>query len=150
MTGMTWPFENDTNFFVKKIAKADLKSHKMKTVLLSIIIILSTFLMAVVFIVFLNDALDRANSSAYHAMYQAVSPETIAILETEPQFDKVGFYKYFGSSTTESGRANYAYMDKMVMDATGCHILGGTFPQKENEVLPIRSVPLYALFLPDE
>lgn len=132
---MTWPFENDTNFFVKKIAKADLKSHKMKTVLLSIIIILSTFLMAVVFIVFLNDALDRANSSAYHAMYQAVSPETIAILETEPQFDKVGFYKYFGSSTTESGRANYAYMDKMVMDATGCHILGGTFPQKENEVL---------------
>ena len=47
---MTWPFENDTNFFVKKIAKADLKSHKMKTVLLSIIIILSTFLMAVVFL----------------------------------------------------------------------------------------------------
>lgn len=63
----------------------------MKTVLLSIIIILSTFLMAVVFIVFLNDALDRANSSAYHAMYQAASPEIIAILETEPQFDKVGF-----------------------------------------------------------
>ena len=85
---MTWPFENDTNFFVKKIAKADLKSHKMKTVLLSIIIILSTFLMAVVFIVFLNDALDRANSSAYHAMYQAASPETIAILETEPQFEQ--------------------------------------------------------------
>ena len=30
---MTWPFENDTSTIIKKLAKADLKEHKLKTLI---------------------------------------------------------------------------------------------------------------------
>lgn len=33
---MTLPFENDTRIIVKKLAKADLKEHKLKTLITAI------------------------------------------------------------------------------------------------------------------
>ena len=46
---MTLPFENDTRIIVKKLAKADLKEHKLKTLITAIIIVIATCLMATVF-----------------------------------------------------------------------------------------------------
>ena len=46
---MTWPFENDTSTIIKKLAKADLKEHKLKTLITAIIIVIATCLMATVF-----------------------------------------------------------------------------------------------------
>ena len=46
---MTLPFENDTSKVIHGLAKADLKTHKLKTLLTAIIIVLATGLMATVF-----------------------------------------------------------------------------------------------------
>lgn len=54
---MTLPFENDTRIIVKKLAKADLKEHKLKTLITAIIIVIATCLMATVFSILVNDAL---------------------------------------------------------------------------------------------
>ena len=43
---MTWPFENDTSTIIKKLAKADLKEHRLKTLITAIIIVIATCLMA--------------------------------------------------------------------------------------------------------
>ena len=42
---MIWPFENDTSTIIKKLAKADLKEHKLKTLITAIIIVIATCLM---------------------------------------------------------------------------------------------------------
>lgn len=133
---MTWPFENDTSQIMKKLAVADLKNHRMKTMLSGIIIFLATCLMASVFIFFFNDAFDRANASTYHAMYQAINTDIQSRLESNEQLKSIGIYKYFGDSFLESGgRTTCVYMDNTVLDVTGCTILSGTMPENENEVM---------------
>lgn len=46
---MTLPFENDTRRIIHGLAKADLKTHKLKTFLTATIIVLATCLMATIF-----------------------------------------------------------------------------------------------------
>lgn len=62
---MTLPFENDTRRIIHGLAKADLKTHKLKTFLTATIIVLATCLMATIFSVLVNDALDQANQAPY-------------------------------------------------------------------------------------
>ena len=57
---MTWPFENDTSTIIKKLAKADLKEHRLKTLITAIIIVIATCLMATVFSILVNDALKQS------------------------------------------------------------------------------------------
>ena len=66
---MTWPFENDTSTIIKKLAKADLKEHKLKTLITAIIIVIATCLMATVFSILVNDALKQSTQAPYHACY---------------------------------------------------------------------------------
>ena len=73
---MTWPFENDTSTIIKKLAKADLKEHKLKTLITAIIIVIATCLMATVFSILVNDALKQSTQAPYHAMFRAVSEDT--------------------------------------------------------------------------
>lgn len=121
---------------IRRLALADLKNHKMKTALTSIIIFLATFIMAFVFTFFLNDALNRANSSPYHVMYQAANQEVESNLKSNKDFEKVGLYKYFGGSTLNSGGLTVcAYMDNNVLEFTGSKILSGKVPSNKNEVL---------------
>ena len=61
-------FGNNNKGVLKKLAKADLKVHKLKTFLSGTIILIATCLMAVVFTVLINDAFSQANSTPYHAM----------------------------------------------------------------------------------
>ena len=41
---MRWPFENDTNNIVKKLAKKNMKSEKRRNIMGVISVVLSTFL----------------------------------------------------------------------------------------------------------
>ncbi len=75
---MTWPFENDTSTIIKKLAKADLKEHRLKTLITAIIIVIATCLMATVFSILVNDALKQSTQAPYHAMFRAVSEDTIS------------------------------------------------------------------------
>lgn len=83
-------FGNNNKDVIKKLAKADLKAHKLKTFLSGTIILIATCLMAVVFMVLINDAFSLANETPYHAMYRAVPPELKETLLNDSDFQGVG------------------------------------------------------------
>lgn len=127
-------FGNNNKGVLKKLAKADLKVHKLKTFLSGTIILIATCLMAVVFTVLINDAFSQANSTPYHAMYRAVNAETKDILLNDSDFDAVGIYKNFGGTANKDGRTDIVYMDAVVMDFFGFQLLSGNYPVESNEV----------------
>lgn len=132
---MTLPFENDTSKIIHGLAKADLKTHKLKTRLTAIIIVLATCLMATIFSVLVNDALNQANQAPYHAMYRAVNEDTKTIFQLDKDFEAVGIYKSFGNQVDCDGRTDLTYMDEQAMAFMGFQLSDGAIPENENEVL---------------
>lgn len=132
---MTLPFENDTRRIIYGLAKADLKTHKLKTFLTATIIVLATCLMATIFSVLVNDALDQANQAPYHAMYRAVNEDTKTTLQSDKDFEAVGIYKSFGNQVDRDGRTDLAYMDEQALAFMGFRLVDGVIPDSENEVL---------------
>lgn len=129
-------FKSRNKRIIRRLALADLKNHKMKTILTGIIIFIASFIMVFVFTFFLNDALDRANNSPYHAMYQAANPEVQNNIKNNKDFEKVGFYKEFGESSLNNGGVTVcAYMDSNALQFTGSNIIRGEIPHNENEIL---------------
>lgn len=127
-------FGNNNNKVLNKLAKADLNTHKLKTFLSGIIILIATCLMAVVFTILFNDALTQANATPYHAMFRAVNEETKTTLLNDANFDTVGIYKNFGGTVDKEGRTSIVYMDPAAMEVLGYTLSSGTYPVKENEV----------------
>lgn len=127
-------FGNNNKDTLKKLARADLKAHKLKTFLSGTIIMIATCLMAVVFMVLVNDALSRANSTPYHAMYQAVDAKTKDMLLSDDDFKAVGIYKSFGGTADEVGITNIAYMNGTSMELLNFRLLSGSYPTKLDEV----------------
>lgn len=132
---MTWPFENDTSTIIKKLAKTDLKEHKLKTLITAIIIVIATCLMATVFSILVNDALKQSTQAPYHAMFRAVSEDTKNKLQTDNDFETVGVYKTFGNIVNSDGRTDLAYMDDSAMSFLGFELMDGNLPQSNTEVL---------------
>ena len=132
---MTWPFENDMTATIKKLAKSDLKAHKLKTFLTAIIIVISTCLMATVFSVIINDALTRTSQAPYHAMYRSANENVKSKLQSDNDFEAVGVYKLFGNIVDSDGRIDLAYMDEQAMSFMGFQFIDGEFPENRTDVL---------------
>lgn len=128
-------FGNTNRKVLNKLAKADLKAHKLKTLLSGVIIFIATCLMSVVFTVLINDALTQANTTPYHAMYRAVNAKVKDILLNDNDFETVGIYKDFGGTADHEGRTNIAYMDPAAMDFLGYSLISGNYPVKDNEIV---------------
>lgn len=132
---MTLPFENDTSKVIHGLAKAELKTHKLKTFLTATIIVLATCLMATIFSVLVNDALSQANQAPYHAMYRSVNEDAKTIFQSDKDFEAVGIYKSFGNQVDRDGCINLAYMDEQALTFMGFQLVNGVIPENENEVL---------------
>lgn len=128
-------FGNNNRKILKRLAKADLKAHKLKTSLTAIIILIATSLMAVVLSVLNNDALSQANDAPYHAVYRAVSAQTRDVILNDRDFETVGIYKGLGSTVLDDEYMNLAYMDRSTMSFMGFHLVKGDFPVDENCVM---------------
>lgn len=126
-------FGNNNKGALKKLAAADLKAHKLKTFLSGTIILIATCLMAVVFTVLVNDALSQANSTTYHALFQAVDPETKEKLLNDSAFEAAGIYKSFGGTADTDGLTTIAYMNSSSMRFLGFRLSDGSYPVKLNE-----------------
>ena len=129
---MTWHFENDTSTIIKKLAKADLKEHKLKTLITAIIIVIATCLMATVFSILGNDTLKQSTQAPYHAMFRAASEDTKNKLQTDNDFEAVGVYKTFGNIVNSDGRTDLAYMDDPAMSFLGFELMDGNLPQSNS------------------
>lgn len=126
-------FGNNNRNALKKLAKADLKAHKLKTALSGTVILIATILMSVVFAVLTNDALSRANSTPYHVMYQAADGETKDRLLADSDFEAVGLYKKFGGTADGGGVTTIAYMNSVSMELLGFRLLSGSLPVRAGE-----------------
>lgn len=116
---MTLPFENDTSKVAKDLAKADLKTHKLKTLLTAIVIVLATCLIVTIFSILVNDAFEQATQAPYHAMYLAVNDDIKKTFQSDKDFEAVGIYKSFGSQVNRDGCTDLAYMDEQTMGFMG-------------------------------
>ena len=132
---MTWPFENDTGAITKKLAKADLETHKLKTLLTAIIIVIATCLMSTIFSILVNDTLTQSTQAPYHAMFRAVNEDTKNKLQTDHDFEAVGVYKTFGNIVESDGRTDLAYMDEQAMSFLGFQLVAGKLPESITDVL---------------
>ncbi|MDD2971946.1 MAG: ABC transporter permease [Lachnospiraceae bacterium] len=128
-------FGNNNKGVLKKLAKADLKAHKLKTFLSGTIVLIATCLMAVVVMVLINSAFSLANETPYHVMYRAVNGETKDTLLNDSDFEAVGLYKNFGSTVDKDGITTLAYMDSVSMGFLGFGLLSGSIPVKPDEAI---------------
>lgn len=128
-------FGNNNKKVLNRLAKADLRTNKLKTILSGITIVIAICLMAVVLTVLINGALSQTALAPYHAMYLAVKEETKDRLLGDTDFETAGVYKNIGGTADADGSINVAYMDKSAMDLWGHTLTEGTYPTKENEVL---------------
>ena len=126
-------FGNNNNGALKRLAKADLKAHKLKTFLSGTVILIAVCLMAVVFMVLVNDALSQANSTPYHAMYQAVDAGTADALLNDGDFEAVGLHKNFGGAADSEGRTDLAYLSPVSMELLGFQLSSGSLPANIDE-----------------
>lgn len=126
-------FGNNNKGVLKKLAKADLKAHKLKTFLSGTIILSATCLMSVVFMVLINSAFSLANETPYHAMYRAVNAQTKDTLLNDSDFEAVGVYKNFGGEVGTEGITTLAYMDSVSIGFLEFELLSGNTPNKPDE-----------------
>lgn len=126
-------FGNNNKTTLNKLAKADLEAHKLKAFLTGITILIATSLMAVVFMVLLNDALSQTNNTPYHAMYRAVGAETRDKLLNDGDFEAAGIYKNIGGTADEAGITTIAYMDEASMELLRFELISGSYPEGLDE-----------------
>ena len=136
---MKWPFENDTNNIVKKLAKKNMKSEKRRNIMVIISVVLSTFLVCLSMDLttsLIKIQRDKAVDT-YEACYTNITEQNVTDLKNLPEFARVGEYYIFGEERDSNGyNASYVYCDKdMIYTARNqLNLVSGEIPLKKNEI----------------
>ena len=136
---MTWPFENDTDAIVKKLAKRSLASEKRRNLMVVIAVALAAFLISFAAILSVSVAQIQRNQVAdtYEAVFTGVEASDVAALKDLPELARVGEYYLLGQEHSEQGyNASYVYCDSdMIYIARGqMELVKGELPVQANEV----------------
>lgn len=137
---MTWPFENDTNAIVKKLAAAQLKKEHLKKVFTMTAISLAAFLMSSVLllisgIIAVNQNGGNNMMGSYHALISGVEEDQYQKLSDDRRVDISGFTTLIGSVKSGNDRLNISYSDNDALTLTGLSVSQGKMPEKNNEIL---------------
>lgn len=136
---MKWPFENDTNNIVKKLAKKNMKSEKRRNIMVIISVVLSTFLVCLSMDLttsLIKIQRDKAVDT-YEACYTNITEQNVTDLKNLPEFARVGEYYIFGEERDSNGyNASYVYCDKdMIYTARNqLNLVSGEIPLRKNEI----------------
>ena len=136
---MTWPFENDTDAIVKKLAKRSLASEKRRNLMVVIAVTLAAFLISFAAILSVSVAQIQRNQVAdtYEAVFTGVDASDMAALKDLPEFARVGEYYLLGQEHSEQGyNASYVYCDSdmMYIARSQMELVKGELPTQANEV----------------
>lgn len=137
---MTLPFENNTNYVIKKLASKSLKSEKRRNLMVMIAVVLAAFLICFTGIVSTSLTQMQRNQvvDTYEAVWLGVEENDIETLKGVPEFDRVGSYYMLGEELSEQGyHASYVYCDAEMMDIAKAQmeLLEGRVPERANEVV---------------
>lgn len=136
---MTWPFENDTDAIVKKLAKKSLTSEKRRNLLVLISVALAAFLICFAAVISVSVAQIQRNQVAdtYEAVFTGVDVSDIENLKGLPEFARVGEYYLLGEEHSGQGyNVSYVYGDSEMMYITRSkmELIKGRLPELANEV----------------
>lgn len=132
---MTWPFENDTNTIINKLAKRNLKTDKTRNVLIMVTIAFATCLIMATILYFFGG--QRASRNSAEGMYQAnisnLDDETAHTIQND---DRViaGLSYLMGMIDYGEYKVAVRSMDENLMQLAKYPALNGRLPETETEV----------------
>ena len=132
---MTWPFENNTNAIVKRLAKKSIKSDRKKNFLIMITIALATSLIMATALYFFNSQRSSLNdaSGRYQAIINDANDETINKITNDNRV-KSGVSYLFGMISYGDYKLTVRTMDESLMEMSKYPPLQGNLPTKDDEV----------------
>ncbi len=136
---MTWPFENDTDAIVKKLAKRSLASEKRRNLMVVVAVALAAFLVCLSSVLSVSIAQIQRNQVAdtYEAVFSGIDASGVAALKERPEFARVGEYYLLVQEHSRQGyNASYVYCDSdmMYIARSQMELVKGELPAQANEV----------------
>lgn len=136
---MTWPFENDTNDIVKKLAKKSLKSEKRRNLMVVTAVLLAAFLISFTGIVAasLLQMQRRQVVDTYEAVYNGIGEDDVKTLKGLTELARVGGYYMLGKEQAGQGyHASYVYCDEemIYIARSQMELVNGRLPEKFKEI----------------
>lgn len=137
---MTWPFENNTDAIIKKLAAAQLKEEHLKKVFTMIAISLAAFLMSSVLllisgIIAVNQNGGNNMTGSYHALISGVEEGQYRKMSEDVRVEFSGLTVSLGSIKSGNDRLAISYSNQDALTLNGLSVSEGKMPEKENEIL---------------
>ena len=136
---MTWPFENDTDAIVKKLAKKNLASEKRRNLMVVISVALAAFLICFAAVISVSVTQIQRNQVAdtYEAVFIGADASDVAALKKLPEFARVGEYYLLGEEHSGQGyNISYVYCDNemMYIARSQMELVEGRLPELADEI----------------
>lgn len=137
---MKWPFENDTQYSIKKLSYAQLKNNRLKKGLSIFAISLATFLISSVLlllsgIIVVNQNGGNSITGSYHALIPNITHSQFENLSKDIRVESCGLTSHIESLKFNKDRLNVSFSNKDSLALNGLSISEGKMPTKENEIL---------------
>lgn len=137
---MTWPFENDTDAIIKKLAAAQLRKEHLKKVFTMIAISLAAFLMSSVLllisgIIAVNQNGGNHMTGSYHALISGVEEGQYRKMSEDVRVEFSGLTVSLGSIKSGNDRLAISYSNQDALTLNGLSVSEGKMPEKENEIM---------------
>ena len=136
---MTWPFENDTDVIVKKLAKRSLAVERRRNLMVVTAVALAAFLVCFAAVISVSVARIQRNqvTDTYEAVFNGIDASGVAALKELPEFARVGEYYLLGQEHSKQGyNASYLYCDSdmMYIARSQMELVKGRLPELANEI----------------
>lgn len=133
---MKWPFENDTNNIVKKVSIRNIKSGKMKTVLILLTISLSISLITGIslYISSIDVANNRNLDTLQQVFFYDITKNQADNLKKDKRISEIKLTKYGNKSEVQNYIIWPMYIENSIGKIKSVDIFKGIYPKKENEV----------------
>lgn len=137
---MKWPFENDTQYSIKKLSYAQLKNNHLKKGLSIFAISLATFLISSVLlllsgIIVVNQNGGNSITGSYHTLIPNITHSQFENLSKDIRVESCGLTSHIESLKFNKDRLNVSFSNKDSLALNGLSISEGKMPTKENEIL---------------
>ncbi len=138
---MTWPFENNTNEVVKKLANRSMRADKRRSVFVLLTIALAVCLMGTLCFVYSARQMQTIEhiQGQYQAGCEGMSYEEIERLAAAGKFEKWGYTAGSASIRYEYSNLSVSFVDPGMIDLMGYGRITGAYPQTEYELCVERS-----------
>ena len=142
---MTWPFENDTRFIVKKLANRSFRSNKMRNIIAAIAIALTTILFTSLFTlgIGVKESTEKANmilsGGDGHARLINMNEVEYDTISKHPLIQEIAYSRKLADSVDNEALSKqttlFQYYDDIGLQYLSIEPTSGHRPVAENEII---------------